>query len=150
MKYLMIIATVCLLACGCSSYDRLSEKHAQDNSDGLSVDLNNGLDYDAVRQVIFDAYELANPEPDDVDAMTDAEVERRNQNFIAFSMKIHELVLSDISVEIAVARAEAWLRYEQSKRKPKDGDVPRLLEEEGIKVRDSDGESGSLESADTE
>lgn len=128
MKFLTILVTVCLLACGCvSKYDELSEKHATDNSDGLAVDLNNGKSADQISAVIKAAYEIANPLPT---AMTGDLAEQRAEKFKAFDAKIRELVLSEFSVELAIERAVTWLQYEQSKRDEKEGDQPRLLPED--------------------
>lgn len=114
MKILTILVTVCLLACGCmSKYDKLSEKHAYDNTHGLFLDLNNGKSQGEIDTIIAEAFQVS-----------------QTGDFVAFKEKVNELLLSETSVDIAVARAEAWLRYEQSKREPKDGDVPRLLSED--------------------
>ena len=137
----LLLLTVGLLACGCmSKHDAMSEDFASKNWEGQKIDLNNGLSEAETEAIIVAAYAIARPALP-ADAPPEA-VEARKVNLIEFTMKVQELLLYPISVEIALARAGAWLRYEQSKRDPKKGDLPRLDE----RIRDSDGEFVGSES----
>ncbi len=122
----LILVAVGVVACGCmSKYDAATEDAFFKNLEGQRLDLNNGLTEAQTEAVILAAYNIARP-PLPADAPPEA-IEARRVNFIEFTMQVQELLLSQISVDIALARAEAWLRREQSKRDPKDGDLPRLV-----------------------
>ena len=124
MKFITMLVVVAFLCCGClSKYDPLSEQHADQSISGLQHDLNNGLTPLEVDFVIATAFDLAVPAAPPADPAAD---DARKQLFERFGAILSDLVMFDISIEIAIERAESWLRYEQSKRSPRPQDLPRF------------------------
>ena len=122
MRYLTLLAIVSFFLFGCTGpHDPVSEQSAAESYEGLQLDLNGGNSPEQVEAIIRAAFDLAAP----------TDLEDREEVFARFDEKVRELVLSDISVKIALARAKAWLRYEQSKRPAKPGDISETDENGG-------------------
>ena len=120
----VMFAVVAFLCCGClSKYDAISENHADQNAEGLRLDLNGGLDGDEVERRFVMAFDLVVPAAADGD---ETAVAARDELYGRFVEILSDLILQQISVDIAIERGQAWVRYEQSKRAPEPEDLPRL------------------------
>lgn len=120
----VMFVVVAFLCCGClSKYDPISENHADQNAEGLVLDLNAGLDSDEIERRFVLAFDLVVPAADGGD---EGAVTARDEMYGRFREILRDLVLMQISVDIAIERGRAWVRYEQSKREPEPEDLPRL------------------------
>lgn len=120
----VMFAVVAFVCCGClSKYDPISEQHADQNAEGLRLDLNNGLAGDDVERTIGLAFDEVVPPAAGGD---EGAVAARDELYGRFREILGDLILAQISVDIAIERGQAWVRYEQSKRDPEPEDLPRL------------------------